>query len=266
MTDLALVTANRLYLVESLEQMTLPAVEAIVAGQSVRIDTSTGKFTKANGTTAAEKRAYGMALKTVAAGQPVTAVRKGVVDGYDLSGLAYDADVYLSDTDGMPADAAGTVERKIAKVIPAFATTLGTAADKLLRVDYNEGEQSQVLVVTSELLAASVDKWMFVADRPYQVTGVREIHSVVGGSGAVVRPRKVTAAGTDAPGAAAGTTVKELTAADIGLETTINTTQSPALSATAADLLLAAGDKIGLNLGGTLTGLVGSISIILKAL
>ncbi|MFZ6028032.1 MAG: hypothetical protein ACOYYS_09980 [Chloroflexota bacterium] len=266
MTDLALVTANRLRVVETLEQMTLPAAEAITAGMSVRIDTSTGKFTKANATTTAEKRAYGMATKTVAAGQAVTAVRKGVVDGYDISSLAYDAEVFLSDTDGMPADAAGTIEKKIATVIAGTSTTLGTAYDKLLRIDYDTDGRNDTLVVSSELVAASVDKWIFVADRPYQVTGVREIHSVVGGSGAVVRPRKVTAAGTAAPGDAAGATVKELTAADVGLETTINVSQSPTLAATAADLLLATGDKIGLNFGGTLTGLVGHIEIILKAL
>jgi len=101
-------------------------------------------------------------------------------------------------------------------------------------------------------------------DRAYAVVLIEEIHSVVGGSGAVVRPRKVTAAGTDAPGAAAGATVKELTAADIDLTTTIDTAQTPALSATGADLLLADGDKIGLNLGGTLTGLVGQLVITLE--
>jgi hypothetical protein len=268
MTDLALVTANKIEVVKSLEQLTLPAVEAITAGMVVRLDTSTGKFTKANATLAAEKRAYGIATETVVAGQALTAIRKGIMDGYDLSGLAYDANVYMSDTDGMLADAAGTIEALAGRVIPGTATTLGTAYDKLLMVDFGGGdaEASGTFDVTSELLAASVDKWVFVATRPYQVTAVREIHSVIGGSGAVVRPRKVTAAATDAPGAAAGATVKELTAADIGLETTINTTQSPALSATAADLLLATGDKIGLNFGGTLTGLVGVIVITLKAL
>ena len=270
MTDLALTTAARLNVVESLEQMTLACAEAIVAGQSVRLDTSTGRFTKANATTVAEARAYGMAVRSAAAGEGVTAIRRGVIDGYALAALNYDADVFLSDTDGMPADAPGEITTVIGKVIPGAMTALGTAQDKLLRVDYSEGGGGGGLVIeskvtlTSELLAASVDKWVFIADRPYAVTLVTEIHSVVGGSGAVLRPRKVTAAGTDAPGAAAGATVKELTAADIDLTTTVNTTQTPALTATGADLLLAVGDKIGLNLGGTLTGLVGQIVITLE--
>ncbi len=269
MTDIALVTANKVEVVESLEQMTLPAAEAITAGMAVRLDTSTGKFTKANATVAAENRAYGIATRTVIAGQAVTAIRRGVMDGWDLSGLDYDALVHLSNTDGRLADAAGTIPSVAGRVIPGSATTLGAAYDKLLHVDFTgEGAGAGVapVVVTAELLAASVDKWVFVADRPYQVLSVQEVHSVVGGSGAVVRPRKVTAAGTAAPGDSAGATVKELTAADIDLTATINVVQDAALAATAADLLLADGDKIGLNLGGTLTGLVGVIVITLKAL
>jgi hypothetical protein len=266
MTDLALVTANRLHIVESLEQMTQPLGETITLGQAARLDVTTGKFTKANATTATEKKAYGLLVGKDGAGAAGTALRKGVVSGYDLSALDYGAKVYLSDADGMLADTPGTIERHVATVIPVFSQTLGNPADKLLLVDFGEGEKSQTLVVSAELLAASVDKFVFMADRPYQVTAVKEIHSVVGGASAAVRPRKITAAATDAPGATAGTTVKELTTAAIDLTATINTTQTPALSATAADLLLATGDKLALDFSGTLTGLVGAIFIHLKAL
>jgi predicted RecA/RadA family phage recombinase len=135
MANIALVTANKVEVVSSHIQMTLPAAEAIVAGAAVRMDVSSGKFTNANGTLAAEARIYGVALKTVAAGEPVTAIRKGVMDGHALSGMAYDAAVYLSDTDGTLADAAGTVSTVVGRVIPGTATTLGTAFDKLLMVD-----------------------------------------------------------------------------------------------------------------------------------
>lgn len=135
MANLALVTANKVEVVESFVQMTLPAAEAITAGQAVRIDTSSGKFTLANGTTAAEARIYGVATKTVAAGEPVTAIRKGVFDGYDLSAKAYDLAILLSDTDGTLADTAGTVSTNVGRVIPASSVTVGTALDKLLFVD-----------------------------------------------------------------------------------------------------------------------------------
>jgi len=137
MANLALVTANKLEVVESISQMTLPTAEVCSPGQAVRLDTSNGKYTKANGTTAAEARIYGVVVggKANVAGEPVTAIRKGVLDGYDLSGLAYDAPVYLSDTDGALADAAGTVSVVVGRVIPGTSTTLGTAFDKLLLVD-----------------------------------------------------------------------------------------------------------------------------------
>lgn len=135
MADINLVTANKVNIVESLEQLTLPAAEAITAGMAMRLDTSTGKFTKANASAAGEARVKWIAVKTVSAGEPVTGIKCGVLDGYDLSGLAYDADVFLSDTDGRVADAAGTVSTKVGRVIPGAATTLGTAFDKLLLVD-----------------------------------------------------------------------------------------------------------------------------------
>jgi hypothetical protein len=119
-------------------------------------------------------------------------------------------------------------------------------------------------IVNVNLDAADVDRHVFVADRAYRVQSIREIHSVVGGSGAVVRPRKITAAGTAAPGDAAGATVKELTTADIDLTTTVNVAQTATMTATAADRLLAVGDKIALNFGGTLTGLVGRLIIVLQ--
>lgn len=134
MANLSLVTANRVEVVEALIQMTLVAAEAIAAGQAVRIDTN-GKFTKANGSAAGEARIYGLAAHTVIAGEPVTAIRKGVMDGVDVSGLAYDAVVYLSDTDGTLADAAGTVSTVVGRVIPGTSVTLGTSPDKLLFVD-----------------------------------------------------------------------------------------------------------------------------------
>lgn len=135
MADIALVTSNRVEVVESFEQMTLPAAEALSPGNAVRLDTSSGKFTKANGTSAAEARIYGIACGThaIAAGMPVTAVRRGVLGGFNFS-QAYDAAIYLSDTDGTLADAAGTVSTVVGRVVPGTAEALGAAFAKLLYV------------------------------------------------------------------------------------------------------------------------------------
>lgn len=119
----------------------------------------------------------------------------------------------------------------------------------------------QDVIVTSELLAASVDKWVFIADAAYEVVLIKEIHSVVGGVSAAVGVEKTAAASATAPGA--GTLV---TTATIDLTTAVDTVQTPALVTTASTLQLAAGDKLGLDFSGTLTGLVGVIQIHLKAL
>jgi hypothetical protein len=115
--------------------------------------------------------------------------------------------------------------------------------------------------------ANSVDRHIFVAPYACRLVSVREIHSVVGGAAAAVRPRKIT--DTSAPGAAASATVKELTTAAIDLTATINVTQVATLTAIAAtvtnsDIYLAAGDKLALDFSGTLTGLIGNLTLHLK--
>lgn len=117
------------------DQATYPAAEAIAAGSPIRLDTSNGRWTNANGTTAPEARATHIALHAVtAAGEALTGIRRGLVDGFVLDALAYDAAVFVADTDGRLGDVAGTVSVLAGRVVPGFATTLGTAADKLLDV------------------------------------------------------------------------------------------------------------------------------------
>ena len=134
MALIAVAVAGKIEVVESDRQMTLPAEEAIVAGAPVRIDTTSGKFTNSNGTTAGEARVWGIALASVAANEYVTAVRRGVLDGFTFT-QAYDAAIYVSDTDGRLGDAAGTVSTPVGRVISAWAQRLGTAADKVLSLE-----------------------------------------------------------------------------------------------------------------------------------
>ena len=136
MALIALATANRVEVVESIEQMTLTAAEAITPGAPVRLDTSSGQFTNSNGTVAAEARTYGIAVGShaIPAGMPVTAVRRGVLDGFTFS-QAYDAAIYVSDTDGRLGDAAGTVSVLAGRVIPGASELLGSAYAKLLLVN-----------------------------------------------------------------------------------------------------------------------------------
>lgn len=142
--ELALVTAGALRIVGiPQEQFTIPGEEAITAGQAVRLNPSTGKLTKSNGTDTTEDRVFGIASRTpenYALG--ITVIRQGVLDGFDLSALDYGVDVYLSDTDGAISGTTGTTGRTVGKVIPGFAAGLNSA-DKVLLVNLNKGEKGE---------------------------------------------------------------------------------------------------------------------------
>lgn len=134
MANIAVTTADRVHVVRSDEQDTKRATENISAGAPVRLDAN-GDFTNANGTTTTEANAYGVATKTVLAGFPVTAIRRGEMSGFTLAG-AYGSSVFLSDTDGRLADAAGTVSVKVGTVNNGTAEPLGTAHGKTLLINF----------------------------------------------------------------------------------------------------------------------------------
>jgi len=108
--------------------------------------------------------------------------------------------------------------------------------------------------ITSYTTAAmSVDQVMFVANRPYTVTRIDFACANPSTGAATLQLHKDT--GTDAPGAGTAT----LLATAFDLQTAANTVVNGTPSATAADLVLAPGDRISLNFTGTVTGLTGCI-------
>jgi len=127
-------TPGDVAIVTCIEKFTARAEEAIAIGAIVRYNTTTGLLTNANGTSAAEARACGMAVSKDGTGV-YTVLRKGIVDVGDVLGdLTYDDDVYLSDTDGLLADdTAPTVDVIVGTVVPK--SNYPSAADKLLRID-----------------------------------------------------------------------------------------------------------------------------------
>jgi hypothetical protein len=138
MADINLVEANRVHVVETVMQITCRAAIAITAGAPCRIvptSTGAGFATPAAGDSAATARAIGIATRTVPANGTVTLLRLGVLDGFDLSALNYDAPLYLSDTDGRLGDVAGTASQIAGRVIPVYAQPIGVAPDKLLHVN-----------------------------------------------------------------------------------------------------------------------------------
>lgn len=133
--EIALDTADRVEVVESIQQLTLIAAEAIEAGAPVRCNGTTGKFQNGNGSDMTEGKYFGIAIRSVAAGEALTALRRGILDGFDLSGLNYWATIYLSDTDGRISGTAGTKAVTVGYVAPANAQVLGSSPDKLLYLD-----------------------------------------------------------------------------------------------------------------------------------
>lgn len=133
--ELALDTADRIEVVQSWEQLTLVAAEAIEAGALVRCNGTTGFFQNGNGSTMTEGKFYGIATRSVAAGEPLTAIRRGILDGFDLSGLNYWATVYASDTDAAISGTAGTKAVTVGYVAPGTSQVIGSNPDKLLYLD-----------------------------------------------------------------------------------------------------------------------------------
>lgn len=105
----------------------------LTAGTVVRQDGITGNVVAANSATAPNAAVDGIAWRDVKAGQAITVFKGGILDGFDLSGLAYGAKVYLQDAGGL-GTTAGAVSTVVGEVVPGNATLLGTAADKLLRL------------------------------------------------------------------------------------------------------------------------------------
>lgn len=83
--------------------------ETTTSGQALH-QNSSGNYALADANVAGKQQFRGLALKKGGAGQAVSMLKRGHVAGFDLSGLAYDALVYLSDTPGELADTASATK------------------------------------------------------------------------------------------------------------------------------------------------------------
>lgn len=80
---------------------------------------STGKYGAARAGTAGKQQFRGIILQAAGAGQGTSLLEKGAIGGFNVSAMAYDALVYLSDTaGGLLADAAGTMTVPVGRVVP----------------------------------------------------------------------------------------------------------------------------------------------------
>ena len=128
-------TADRkLNVIESIEQHTLVAGVDLTAGDPVYLS-SAGKLLLGLTDTAPHAAAIiGIVLRTVIAGEAVTVLAKGKVEGLDLSGLAFGAAVYGADA-GHLADAAGSTSLVVGRVFPGTSNLLADTPQKILHVE-----------------------------------------------------------------------------------------------------------------------------------
>lgn len=109
---------------------------------------------------------------------------------------------------------------------------------------------------TGPLNGDLVDQAFFIANRAYRVTGVREVHAVASSGAANIQLTKDTS--TNAPGA--GTDLlTDNTNAGFDLNATANTVQTGTLTATVADLTLAAGDRLSVDFASSPAGASGDV-------
>src|SRR5688572_5900978 len=117
MADLTVTSANvaQVFPMESLIRTYKAAVD-LTAGTPVYVDAN-NKVNKADGNgVSPANRFRGITLETVKAGQDVDVISQGEIAGFDLSGLAYDAAVYVSDNVGLLGDVAGTTPLLVGRV------------------------------------------------------------------------------------------------------------------------------------------------------
>lgn len=114
-----------------------------------------------------------------------------------------------------------------------------------------------VLNIPIGLHASKVIHTLFVAKRGYTVTAIDYTPDIA--QGGALTACVVKAIGTATP--ATGTTKMQSSATGINLNGTAHTVQSIALTSTAADLVLAAGNRIAIVLSGAMTVGSGLVSI-----
>jgi len=138
---------------------------------------------------------------------------------------------------------------------------LGSRLDSAINVGnisvVKEDLEAVMFTVNVQIAAASVDTYIFIAPVDCKVLKISEIHTTKGADASAVSAtvKKVL----DTKGIADASSKDLLATTKIDLKGDNDTVQAPALTATAADLLLEAGDLLAIDFTGTLTTLAGGV-------
>lgn len=142
-----------------------------------------------------------------------------------------------------------------------FAGTLTTLAGVVFTISVTPAFKAETVRWAMHANGSLADASVFVANRPCIVTGAYYVHSVKGTNGSAVNLQIVKDTSTDAPGA--GTDIlTNNTNAGFDCKGANYTVQTGTLTATAATLRLAVGDRLSLDFAGTLTALAGVVVVV----
>lgn len=127
-------TASKIAVVDGIHNIILPYVAnvALTAGLPVYLMT-TGKVAIADANGSGLQQFLGINMTAVGAGEVASILEEGGVAGFTLTSLNAGARVYLSDTVGEYADAAGTMTVVVGQVRP-ITTVAAATTDKYLYV------------------------------------------------------------------------------------------------------------------------------------
>lgn len=138
-----------------------------------------------------------------------------------------------------------------------LASAVTSLAGLAVTVAATPGGKGAMIVYNMQANGDIVDQHFFLANCDYIVSRIDEVHSAAGTNGGAVTLDVKKCTGTQAP--SAGTT---LLSAVFSLKTTPNVVQNGALTATAADLRLAPGNRISIDVTGTMTAVAGVVVVV----
>ncbi len=137
MADLAITVANiSVIKPEDAEVVQVVVAETVTAGQPLFID-SNGKGQLADANAAGERQARSLTLEAGLTNQSISCLKRGFVEGFTLTSQAFDDPIFLSDTVGVLADAAGTVTVPVG-LVGSIAKDSSTIS-KILYLDFRWG-------------------------------------------------------------------------------------------------------------------------------
>jgi len=119
MADLALYSGATAHAIwpEKAKIKPVKAAETVANGQAAYL-ASTGKYGLADANASGKHQFRGIFLEAAGSGQGTSLLERGTIGGYDVSAMAYDALVYLSNTAGALSDSAGGATIVCGRVVP----------------------------------------------------------------------------------------------------------------------------------------------------